>query len=196
MCSVCNREIGLDSLIPMGSEQVCIACKDIHVQRIKEGVTDSDSEIERIREEHLTHETNLKGIGALMILGSVLMGIGVLGTAASRTLTGVEIIIPGLLLLVVFWLGIQYRRLSPSVRIPGTLFACIGLLGFPVGTLLNGFVLYLIHSEKGKMVLSKDYQAIVAATPHIKYKTSKVAWAVLIIIVVVIVVGIVLAALS
>jgi len=41
-----------------------------------------------------------------------------------------------------------------------------------VGTLINGYILWLVLSKKGRFILSKDYAAIVAATPHVKYRTS------------------------
>ena len=31
-----------------------------------------------------------------------------------------------------------------------TLLSVIGLIGIPLGTLINAYILYLLHSEKGK----------------------------------------------
>lgn len=57
--------------------------------------------------------------------------------------------------------------------------ACIGLLGIPVGTLINAYILWLLFSKKGKRVFSVDYQRIIAETPHIKFRTPIFAWVVL-----------------
>jgi hypothetical protein len=48
----------------------------------------------------------------------------------------------------------------------------VGLLGFPIGTLINGYILYLLLSKKGRKVFSDEYRQIVSLTPHIKYRTS------------------------
>lgn len=66
----------------------------------------------------------------------------------------------------------------------------IGLSSIPVGTLINGYILFLIFGKKGKLVFSERYQEIIAATPHIKHRTSKAVWIVLGIVLAVIVLGI------
>lgn len=59
------------------------------------------------------------------------------------------------------------RKLRPWVKIPGTILGVLGLANFPAGTLING---YLLHCHKGAVVLSEDYQAVIAATPGLSYK--------------------------
>jgi hypothetical protein len=80
------------------------------------------------------------------------------------------------LAVVAFAVGRGLRTLSPGVRIPASILAALGLLGFPLGTLINGYALWLIHSEKGRRILSADYAAIVEATPHVEYRTPILAW--------------------
>ncbi len=75
-----------------------------------------------------------------------------------------------------FWTGIGLRRLKPWARVPTGLFSGLGLLGFPIGTLINAYVLYLVFSKKGKTVFAEEYQAIIAATPDMKYRTSIIVW--------------------
>jgi hypothetical protein len=77
------------------------------------------------------------------------------------------------------WVGIGLRNLKPWARIASGVLAGIGLLGFPIGTLINGYILYLLFSKKGAMLFSPDYQRVIAETPHIKYKTSIIVWIVL-----------------
>jgi hypothetical protein len=38
--------------------------------------------------------------------------------------------------------------------------------------LINGYILYLVFSEKGRRVFSPEYQEIIRQTPHVKYQTS------------------------
>lgn len=71
------------------------------------------------------------------------------------------------------------RRLRPWTRTVATVLAAIGSLLFPVGTIINAYVLYLLLSTKGSMVFSERYQEIIVVTPHIRYKTSPVIYVLL-----------------
>ena len=66
----------------------------------------------------------------------------------------------------------------------------VGLIGFPIGTLISGYILYLLWGKKGRVIFSPEYQAVIAATPHVKYKTSIVVWILLGLVVVLILAGI------
>jgi hypothetical protein len=81
------------------------------------------------------------------------------------------------------------RGLRTWVRVPAILLSVVGLLNFPVGTLLSGYVLYLLLSAKGRFVLTPEYAEIVAATPHMKYRSSTLV----LVVVVVLLVGLVAA---
>jgi len=89
------------------------------------------------------------------------------------------------------WVGTGLRRLRKWARIPTGILSGIGLLGFPLGTLINGYILYLIFSQKGKTVFSEDYRAVIEQTPHIKYRTSIVVWVLLGLVLLLIGVGII-----
>lgn len=161
---------------------------------------------EAMRRTHLNHEASVKSIGTLYFLGAIVCILaGVSGLVAALAGPGqvqsetndTTAVISFLLLLgmgaVQFQVGRWLRVLNPRARTPTTLLACLGLLAFPLGTLINAYILYLVRSQKGAMVFSPDYAAVVAATPHIKYKTSLLAWVALIIVIAV-VVGMVVAA--
>ncbi len=70
----------------------------------------------------------------------------------------------------------ELRALKPTARIPAGVLAAIGLLEFPVGTLINGYFLYLLFSKKGAMVFSEEYRQIVVDTPEIRASTPLSAW--------------------
>ena len=143
-----------------------------------------DSEAEAIRREHIKHESSIKSVGVLYYLGGgvlVVAAIGMLGAAAFEAGSwligiGVAYVVLGALSLVVAWHLRQFRNWA---RIVAIVLSVIGLLGFPIGTLLNGYILYLLLSEKGRRIFEPDYVDIVAATPHIKYRTSMIVWIVL-----------------
>ena len=194
-CPNCGNEVQEDLLIPAGETQICPACRDSHIQRLKEGVMgSSDHEYETIRQEHLKHETSLRSVGLLLYLGAALTILGAImmmttarelylesGTDGSGVLASL-IIAYAVIGVVLIILARGYRKLRPWIRIPGTIVACLGLLSIPIGTIINGYILYLLWSKKGKVVLSPEYQEVMAATPYIKYRTSPVVWVLLILL--------------
>jgi hypothetical protein len=131
-----------------------------------------------IREEHIKHEAALRSVGVLYYIGGLVMLIGsivaVTGQVPTRNpdIGNVMLAVMAAFAVIFFLIGRLFRKLSPSLKVPGTVLAVIGLFNFPVGTLINAYILYLIYSEKGKVVLSPEYKDVIAATPHIKYKTS------------------------
>ena len=144
-------------------------------------VTNSLDDPRSIRKAHISHEASVKSIGVLYYLGAFcLLGFGVLGFSNEKGRTLSEQITIGMFLcafgVLQFWTGVGLRRLRPWAKTPTGILSGIGLLGFPVGTLINAYVLYLVFSKKGATVFSPQYQAIIAATPDIKYRTSVIVW--------------------
>lgn len=144
-----------------------------------------DAEYREIRKNHIVHEKTLQAVGYLY-----------LASAVAILLIGLAMIIPqidtsgpvnwefvaGIAIAVVLWGGLNlfcalvYRSLSPSAFWLGTLTSGLGLLAVPLGTLFHGWVLYLIWSEKGRRVLSKEYASIIRATPEVRYKRQRADW--------------------
>ena len=134
-----------------------------------------------IRKAHISHEASVKSIGVLYYLGAFcLLALGILGFFNEKGRTLAEQITLGVFLCALgvlqFWTGVGLRRLRPWAKTPTGVLSGIGLLGFPVGTLINAYVLYLVFSKKGATVFSPQYQAIIASTPDIKYRTSIIVW--------------------
>ena len=69
--------------------------------------------------------------------------------------------------------------------------AGIGLIGFPIGTLISAYILYLLGSQKGVQVFSDEYAEVIAATPHIKYRSSKLVIVLVVLLVALVVIGVV-----
>ena len=159
-------------------------------------------EHEVVRNAYLKHEASVQAVGSLYLLGAVILTlVGTItlaglatssGNAAAHDtqatqIGGVLCVGLGLLQLRV---GLWLRKLNPKARTPATILSAIGLLGFPIGTLINAYVLYLLRSKKGEMVLSPYYQEVVASTPHIKYKTPVIVWVLLGLLVTLLILGI------
>ncbi len=145
---------------------------------ITPGGGEAPDNAEETRRQFLNHETSIKGVGSLYILGAIFMGIAAVGSIGvslldsdvTAMMIGVGVFY-ALFSWISFYLGSGLRRLDPKVRVGTTILATLGLIAIPFGTLINAYVLYLLHSKKGKRVMTAEYQAIIAETPHIKYRT-------------------------
>ncbi len=145
---------------------------------------DATNGMERIRQENIRHEVQLKSIGSLYGLAGILLGIS--SIVMLVTLFGGDSNMPaeqspmfagilafyGVLSAIMLAMAYGYRKLMPWVKIPGTVLSVFGLLGIPVGTLINGYILYLIWCKQGQTILANGYQDVIRATPHVKYKRT------------------------
>jgi hypothetical protein len=151
----------------------------------------ANAEAEAIRKAHISHEASIKAVGLLYYLG----GIGVT-LAALAGLVGAKDASVGVTLLLIglgvgqFFAGWGVRALRPWGRIVGCILSAIGLIGFPIGTLINGYILYLFLSKKGRTIFAPEYQDVIAATPHVKYRTSIIVWIFLALVVLLIAVAV------
>lgn len=153
---------------------------------------ETPSEAEVVRRQYLNHEASVQSMGLLFILGgafgcvlAVIYGGGTFMaiTQAEGELLLAGVAIAGVVFLLVgglsawqLWTGWKLRQLDGVARLSAIIISAIGLLGFPIGTLIIAYFLYLAASSKGEYVLSKEYAEVRRATPHIRYKTSIVVW--------------------
>jgi hypothetical protein len=163
---------------------------------------------EAIRRAHLGHEASVKSIGSLHFLGAIFGFLGV-GLAAFEALFGgvlINVMLSGLHLA----LGIGLTRLQTWARwtdvvlisfsllmVMVALVASVFLGTYPVlliyliAALIPAYMLYLLVGPKASTVFSPEYKAIIARTPHIKYRTSLLVKIVLAIFVTIILLAIV-----
>jgi len=142
-------------------------------------VSGASSAAEAVRLEHIKHETSVRSIGTLYYIGGFLMlaaGTGLLIAPDSeplmRPIGGLYVVL-GVVSLVVAWGLRRLRRWAGGASIA---LSAISLLGFPIGTLISAYILYLLLSAKGRRIFEPDYADIIAATPHVKSRTSIVVW--------------------
>jgi len=172
---------------------------------------EANVDAEHVRRTNLSHEASIKSVGFLYILGSIFsilygaltlsVGLGswlMRGSAISaegaKAIGPSEISIGAFIAAVgtlQFYAGWSLRSLNATGKPVAIGIACLGLLGIPIGTLISAYILYLLLSEKGKIVFSPEYRAIIAATPHIRYRTSIVVWIFLILLIALILMGII-----
>lgn len=152
----------------------------------------SQTSAEGVRRKFLKHEASVQSIGSLYLFGvvillfaagvmiiSLIVGLvnGTNGANGNDAAPGVvEAVISIVIILAIaglqYWVGMGLRALQSSARVVASIFSVIGLLGIPIGTLINGYFLYLLLGQKGTYVFSEEYARVRAATPHIQYKTS------------------------
>ncbi|WP_283430762.1 hypothetical protein [Neorhodopirellula lusitana] len=151
----------------------------------------------------MNHEASVRSLGLLYYIGSSIFIIGTIG-GIFILLAGIfgkdpEVTVGlGLILLLIYgsfaggflFIGHGLRQLKNGPRIAAGIFSAIGLLGFPIGTIIHGYFLFVLFSEKGVYVCSEPYRQIVRATPHIKYKTHWFVWTIAIVFLVIIVLSV------
>lgn len=176
----------------------------------------SQGSAEEVRRKFLNHEASVRSIGTLYLFGVViiLLSAGVMIISLIAGLVngangddavaggpgGIEAVISTVIILAIaglqYWVGTGLRALQPSARVAASIFSVLGLLAIPIGTLINGYFLYLLLSQKGTYVFSEEYARVRAATPHIQYKTSIWVLVGVAFLVVVVIIGIVAAVVS
>src|SRR4051812_45553192 len=125
----------------------------------------ADSESEKIRREHLNHEASIRAVGALYYLSGLMLTLAAFGTAVgSDASLGAAALLP-VLAAVMFSAGWGVRSFLRWGRVVGLVLSGLGLLGFPIGTLINGYILYLFLSKKGRTIFSPESLEVIAATP-------------------------------
>lgn len=185
VCAGCGRQLPASEIFVLSGLQYCGACKPQVLQRITAGQPLAAPAAEEMRKAHISHEASIKSVGMLYYLGGAalfFLGLGqiAMGITAKDAVVGLVL---GSVFLVLsvgqILTGTGLRRLRRWARIPTGILSGIGLLGFPIGTIINAYILHLIFSKKGTTVFSDEYQEVIGQTPHIKYRTSIVVWIVL-----------------
>lgn len=155
-------------------------------------VLQSSTAEEAIRREHINTEATIKSVGILYYLAAImLIMVAIPNMMRGKTHPSVEPVVVGLVLILaglgVGLVGHGLRKLRSWARIPTIIFACLGLFGFPVGTLINAYILVKVCGKQGEFVMTEEYQRIIAATPHIQRKTSIVVIILLVLLVLILI---------
>lgn len=141
------------------------------------------ADAEGIRRELLSHEASIRSAGSVFFLVALLYALAIaeatlpLGTSHPSNFEFHSLPIGLALLLANAGVGWGLRRLQGWAVIGASLLACVALLSVPFGTLFGLYVLYILHTAKGRRVMTPRYRAIVDATPHVVYYTN---WAIII----------------
>jgi hypothetical protein len=115
---------------------------------------------------------NLSGLfGTLFLfylaLGALNVTLGVGLTRLRPWARWTEASFVGLYLIVNLFGTLVGLAMGPMGPVIGPQFVGTGFV-----VLILGYILYLVLSEKGRVVFSPEYQDVIARTPHIRYRTS------------------------
>lgn len=177
-CSGCGRSFSLNQLVRIGGQSVCSECQPAATQaansqqRFAEASLPNSSAAQ-MRRANLKHERAVRSIGILYYFSAALWLL--FGTTAFRNpSTGGKMGGLFMVLLAAGFIGLGrgLSRLKPQARRPAIILACVGLIGFPIGTIINAYVLYLLCGQSGKTMFSPQYQQVVELTPDIQCRTS------------------------
>jgi hypothetical protein len=143
-------------------------------------VLQSSTHNELIRREHIGTEASVKSIGLLYYLAAfILAAAGVVFATNSPGVNGGSLLAVGFTLLLAAGAGATaygLRRLQAWARIPTILLSSIaliyGLINLSGGIIIHIFILVKMLGRQARFIMTPEYQRIIAATPHVKYKTS------------------------
>lgn len=122
---------------------------------LSKDVAGAGADDERIRREHLVAETRIRSVSLLYVLGGatgalgvgtvvVVFVVGLLGGDRARSIGVGEVIIVGLgmggVYAVILATGMAMRRFQSWARWSAVVWAGLGLLAFPLGTLVSSLV--------------------------------------------------------
>ena len=149
----------------------------------------ADDEMVALRQRYLKHEASVRSIGFLYYFAAFIMAATAI-MALSGIATGVA---PGpvelglvlflfAIAIALFFGGHWLRRLDRRARFVVAIFSGLGLVQIPIGTIIHGYILWLVFSRKGSVVFSAHYQKAISCTPHIKYRSSKVLIVLLVVV--------------
>ena len=164
-------------------------------------VLQTTTQDELIRREHINTEASIKSVGILYYIGALaLVSIGVIGlNTSARGKSGFDLPLGMMFLLLGVGMGVAafgLRRLRSWARIPTIILSSIaliiGLINLSGGIVIHIYILAKMLGKQGQFVMTPEYQRIIAATPHVKRKTSVVVW-VLLILLLIILIGIIAA---
>ncbi len=171
-----------------GGESVNPFAPTAHVE---ETIASPVADVHRYREYHIAHEASVKSIGVLYYLGAiVLIPVGIASVAGAFSPGADDAILMGIVGAVCLgfgalwiWLARGLRGLRPTARIVACIVSGFGLLSIPFGTIINGYILYLLLSQKGQAIFEPSYQRVIEETPDVKYRTSLIVIVLLVLLV-------------
>ena len=135
-----------------------------------------EAKLRDLRKRHRGRERSIRAIAIPYWVAGLICIVAGISLAVAHRVSFVSLIVLSLSL-PLFAVGYGLRKLHPAAKIPVAIVSCVGLVMLiPLGTLINGYILFLIFSEKGKVVFSAAYREAIEATPDLDDRTSPWVW--------------------
>lgn len=142
----------------------------------------SGSDHEGTRNELGPHERNVRALSLwfwMLGIGSAVAAVSALtkvdrGLANGASLGFLQIV----LLLIIPWSALflvgawHLPRFTKTGQVLGAVGSALGMVSFPLGTLIGVFALWVLLGKRGQAVFTQEYRAAIAATPQLKYGLS------------------------
>lgn len=128
---------------------------------------DASEEAAEIRKAHLYHEAAVEFVGTLFVVFGGIAAIVTVVLVAMAPVAGK--LLPSLLyaalMAFIGVVGVGLLMHQQWARIGAIGVSLITLVLFPMGTILGAGSLYLFLSQKGRQVMTPEYQTVIAQTP-------------------------------
>jgi len=131
------------------------------------------------RSEYIVHESKIKTIGLVyLITAPLLLSAVVIGfcteyreflNQAYTPLWGMITLI-SLFFIIQAYAGYSLWRLRYRGKPLATVVICIGMVGFPLITMLSIYCAHVLRSKMTKIIFSPEYLRVISATPRYKLK--------------------------
>ena len=187
-----------------------------HVDEVKQ----PETEHERVRKAHLSHEASVKSVSLLFYLGAFLVFLMIFGlgmdiviriqawspvqlTINVLIIVGIAALAAGLIAIGLGlnrlkswarWTALGLYSLILLVQLVSAVLVAASAGGAVISVLcaalIPGYVVVVMLHSKSRMVFSPYYKEVIATTPHIKYKTSILVWVFFVLLIVFIAIGI------
>ncbi len=139
---------------------------------------------ETIREKHLNTEASIRSLGILYYLAAIFVSFQAVTLITLPDKSQQQLAMTALMVGIVglnVATGVGLRRLRRWAQIAAGIMSAISMMNFPIGTIIGALILFVLFSPKGRFVFTAEYKQVIAATPHMKYRTAKWVWIALVV---------------
>jgi|GEM_PF-1889048 len=176
ICAACGERFPLMDTARFGDRYVCQPCRPAYVEKAWDEQEDKESGDGHVRETNLKYERRIRTAAAMYYFVSGLFVFVALGAAVNGKF-GALLMLP--LAVGIFFAGREVYQLRPRAKLAAGIVSGIGLLMFPIGTVIHAIVLYLVFCSAGRKVISDEYRGVIERTPEIKCPISWIGAALL-----------------
>lgn len=176
ICAACGGRFQLMETVRFGDRHVCQPCRPAYVEKAWDEQEDKESGDGHVREANLKYERRIRTAAAMYYFVSGLFVFVAFGAVVNGKF-GALLMLP--LAAGIFIAAREIFRLRKRAKLAAGIVSGVGLLMFPIGTVIHAIVLYLVFCKDGRRVLSDEHGGVIERTPEIKCPISWIGAALL-----------------